>query len=68
MSDGAVQNILQQIERLSDEERLDLKLRLAEREEGDWQREADRARRVAHEKGITQAVIDKAIDDIRHAK
>jgi len=68
MSDAAAQGILQQIERLSDEDRLNLSMRLAAQEEGQWQREADRARRVASEKGITQAMIDQAVDQIRHTK
>ena len=65
MSEAAVRDILQQIERLSDEERLDLSVRLAERQEGEWKAEADLARRSARELGITQATIDQAIHDIR---
>jgi hypothetical protein len=68
MSDAVVEGILQQIQRLSDEDRLSLAMRLAEQEESQWQREAKRARRAASEKGITQAVIDKAVDDLRHAE
>ncbi len=68
MSDAAVLDILQQIERLSDEDRLSLTMRLVEREETEWQREADRARRVAREKGIDQAAIDQAVSDVRRAK
>jgi hypothetical protein len=68
MSDTAVHDILDQIEQLSDEDRLELSMRLAEQEEKLWQREAERARRVASEKGITQDLIDEAIFDIRHGK
>jgi hypothetical protein len=66
MSDAAVQGILQQIERLSDEDRLSFSMQLASQEESQWQREADRARVVARQQGMTQAVIDQAIDEIRH--
>jgi uncharacterized circularly permuted ATP-grasp superfamily protein len=68
MSSAIVEDILQQIDRLPDEDWLQLTMRLAEREEKEWQAEADDARRVAREKGITQAVIDKAIDCVRYAK
>lgn len=68
MSDATVQAILDQIEQLSEEDRLRLSMRLAEQEEREWQREADRAKRMASEKGITQAVIDQAVLDIRQAK
>ena len=66
MSEAAVRDILQQIERLSAEERLDLSVRLAERQEDEWKAEADLARRSARERGITQATIDQALHDIRH--
>ena len=59
MSEAAVRDILQQIDRL------DLSLRLAERQEDEWNAEADRARRAAHELGITQAAIDRAVNDVR---
>ncbi len=66
MSDAVVRDILQQIERLSDEDRLDLSIRLAERQEDEWKAEADTARRAAREMGITQAAIDQAVEDVRH--
>lgn len=65
MSQSAVRDILQQIERLSDEDRLDLSMRLAERQEDEWKAEADMARRTARERGITQAAIDQAVNDVR---
>ncbi len=65
MSEAAVQDILQQIERLSDEDRLDLSIRLAERQEDEWKAEAEIARRAAREMGITQAAIDQAVKDVR---
>lgn len=64
MSD-AVLDILQQIQQLSDEERLALDQKLAELTEAEWQRESEKARRMAREKGLDQAAIDKAIQDVR---
>jgi hypothetical protein len=66
MSRAAVDDILQQIDQLSDEDRLHLQFRLAEISEEDWRQEADRARRIAREKGIDQAVIDEACEHVRY--
>ena len=65
MSEAAIVEILEQIDRLSDEERKNLSMMLAEREEHEWQLEAEKARRAAHESGITQAAIDQAVAEIR---
>jgi hypothetical protein len=65
MSDAAVQDILQRIERLSDRDRLDLSIRLAERQDDEWKAEAEMARRAARETGVTQAAIDQAVNDVR---
>ena len=65
MSEAVVRDILQQIERLSAEDRLNLAIRLAERQEDEWKAEADTARGVAREMGITQAAIDQAVNDVR---
>ena len=61
-----VQEILEKIERLSDEERLYLARRLAETSEADWRREADSARRIAREKGIDQTAVDRAVEEVRY--
>ncbi len=68
MSEATVRGILQQIDRLSDEERLNLSAQLAERTESDWQEEAGTARRVAQDKGITQSTVDQAIEQMRYGK
>ncbi len=65
MSEAVVRDILQQIERLSDQDRLDLSIRLAEHQEDEWRAEAEMARRIAREMGITQAAIDQAVNDVR---
>jgi hypothetical protein len=62
----AVQDILQRIERLPDEDRLALEVRLAEIAEADWKIEAESARRIARERGLDQAAIDQAIRDLRY--
>jgi len=66
MSNAAVQDILQQIEQLSDEDRLRLQRHLAETAEIDWKQEAEKARRIARDQGIDQAVIDQAVQDVRY--
>jgi hypothetical protein len=66
MSNVVVQEILEKIERLSDEERLYLSRRLAETSEADWRREADSAQRIAREKGIDQTAVDRAVAEVRY--
>ncbi len=68
MSDATVDNILQQIDQLSEDDRVRLQERLAELAESEWQREAEAARRVAREKGIDQAAIDQAVEDVRYGQ
>ena len=66
MSNAAVQDILEQIGLLSEQERLYLATRLAETSEADWRREVENARRIAHEKGIDQAAVDRASAEVRY--
>jgi hypothetical protein len=61
----AVQEILRSIQQLPEEDRLILEERLAELAEVEWKREADQARRLAREKGIDQAAIDRAVEKVR---
>jgi pimeloyl-CoA synthetase len=62
----AVQDILERIQRLPAEDRLVLEDLLAQQEEAEWQREAEIARRLARQKGIDQAVIDRAVEKVRY--
>ena len=62
----AVQEILERIEQLPEDDRLILEERLAEIAEADWKHEAEAARRIARERGIDQATIDKAVNDVRY--
>jgi hypothetical protein len=62
----AVQEILQRIEQLPADDRLILEERLAEIAEADWKHEAESARRTARERGLDQAAIDQAVNDIRY--
>ena len=62
-----VQEILERIDQLPEPDRLILEERLAERAEAEWRREAESARRIARERGIDQAAIDRAIHDLRHS-
>lgn len=68
MSQSTVQTILDQIEQLPEADRLLLDQRLAELAEAEWKREAEAARRLARERGVDQAAIDQAIQDLRYGK
>ena len=61
-----VDAILQQIERLDEEDRQLLQQRLSDIAEAEWQMEAKKARAIALELGIDQPTIDKAVEDIRY--
>jgi hypothetical protein len=67
MSKVTVQDILSQIQQLTEEDRLRLEERLAELADIEWKREAEEARRVAREKGLDQAAIDQAIREVRYS-
>ena len=61
----AVHEILDRIQRLPADERLLLEDHLAQQAEAEWQRAAEEARRLAREKGIDQAAIDRAVERVR---
>jgi hypothetical protein len=63
----AVQEILQSIQLLPAEDRLELEQHLAQMAEAEWQREAEDARRLARQKGIDQAAIDRAVEKVRYS-
>jgi len=62
----AVQEILQRIQQLPEEDRLQLEQHLAATAEAEWKREADEARRLARQKGLDQAAIDRAVENVRY--
>ncbi len=64
----AVQDILERIEHLSDEDRLQLERQLALQAEAEWKREMQEARRIAALRGIDQAQIDRAVERVRYGK
>jgi hypothetical protein len=61
----AVREILDRIEQLPEEDRLILEARLAELAEAEWRLETGHARRIARERGLDQAAIDRAIQELR---
>ncbi len=61
----AVHEILERIQRLPADDRLLLEDQLALQAEAEWQREAEEARRLARQKGIDQAAIDRAVEHVR---
>ncbi|MFO0969747.1 MAG: hypothetical protein U0793_29675 [Gemmataceae bacterium] len=62
----AVHEIIDRIQRLPADERLALENYLAEQAEAEWRREAEAARKLARERGIDQAAIDRAVENVRH--
>jgi len=62
----AIQEILDRIERLPEEDRLLLEEELAHRAEAEWKEAAQEARRIARERGIDQAAIDRAVRELRY--
>ncbi len=66
MSAPSVESIIDQIRQLPGPERLVLEQRLTELAESEWRREAESARQTARDKGIDQAMIDRAIHDHRY--
>ena len=62
----AVHEILDRIQHLPVEDRLQLEHILAQRAEAEWQHEAKAARQLARRKGINQAAIDRAVEKVRH--
>ena len=66
MGEATVRDILNQIDRLPEPDRLLLEQQLAERAEAQWLREATAARELARKRGIDQSVIDQAVEDIRY--
>ena len=65
MSQATVENIIKEIESLSEAERELLENRLAQMEEAKWQQEAAQARVIARNAGIDQANIDETIARLR---
>ena len=61
MSQTTVEEILELIDGLDEEDRELLEMRLAERLEAEWRKEAAEARRLAKARGTDQAAIDEAV-------
>jgi hypothetical protein len=65
MSATAVQEIIERIKQLPETDRRLLEQRLAEMVEAEWRSAADEARQTARGKGVDQAAIDRAIEQLR---
>jgi hypothetical protein len=61
-----VDAILQQIERLNEDDRIILEQKLQEMIDVQWQRQAESARTEARQRGIEQRTIDDAVEEIRY--
>ena len=66
MSRSAVQDILDQIKSLSDQDRETLEAGWAALVDEEWRREAEKARILAHDRGLDQEKIDQAIHQLRY--
>jgi hypothetical protein len=66
MAKGSVQDILREIEALSEDDQFALEQELARRLDVQWDREARQAREEARRRGIDQAAIDRAIEQRRY--
>lgn len=62
---AAVHHVLDQIKRLTADDRLLLDKLLTELEEEEWRREAETARNLARERSLDQAAIDRAVEGSR---
>ena len=62
----AVQDIIERIEQLPEKDRLDLEEYLAQQAEQAWRSEADLTRKLAAQRGIDQAAIDAAVEELRY--
>ena len=68
MSQANVDHLIEQIQKLSDEDRSLFHQRLAELDEIEWEHELAEARRIAAEQGIDEAAIDRAVAKVRYGK
>ena len=68
MNRSNVRDVLDRIEKLSEADRVLLDEQLEARAEAEWQREAAAAEDVARERGIDQAAIDRAVEEVRYPR
>jgi hypothetical protein len=61
-----VDAILQQIERLDEQDRMLLEQKLHELTETEWRQKADLARAEARRRGVDQQTIDDAVRQLRY--
>ena len=66
MNETLVRDILDRIDRLPEDDRLLLECRLAERAEAQWRRETLAAEEESVRRGIDDAAIQRAIEEIRY--
>lgn len=65
MNETLVRDILDRIDQLPEEDRLLLERRMMERNETQWRRETLAARDDAQRRGINDAAIERAIEEVR---
>ncbi len=66
MNEARVDDLLDRIDQLPEEDRQLLELRMAERTEAQWRQEMLAARDEARRRGIDDATIEQAIEELRY--
>jgi hypothetical protein len=67
MSHTTVEGLIEQIQKLSEEDRLLLETRLSDISETEWQKETTLARQEAKKRNIDQKEIDNAVYQTRYS-
>ena len=68
MGPPTVDHVLELIHRLPEEDRLALEVRLSQHLDAEWEEAVAENRRVAHERGIAEEAIDRAIHKRRYGE
>jgi hypothetical protein len=68
MAHPTVDYVLELIERMPDEDRLALEMRLSQRLEAEWSDAVAENQRIAHDRGITDETIERAIHRRRYGE
>jgi hypothetical protein len=66
MNEPLVRDILDRIDQLPEDDRLLLERRIIERNEAEWRSETLAAQEAAKRRGIDDAAIERAIEELRY--
>ena len=68
MSQAAIHHVMELIEQLPEEDRLELEKLLAQKFDAEWKAALTENRRIAQKRGITEETIDRAIHRRRYGE